>query len=46
MKQTEKAIIFDASTLITLAMNGLLEELKELKLIKLYKKKNNLFAPF
>ena len=28
-----KAIIFDASTLITLAMNGLLEELKELKQI-------------
>jgi len=28
---TNKAIIFDASTLITLAMNGLLEELKKLK---------------
>ena len=30
---TEKIIIFDASTLITLAMNGLLEELKMLKKI-------------
>lgn len=30
---TQKVIIFDASTLITLAMNGLLNELKELKKI-------------
>ena len=31
MTQTQKAIIFDASTLISLAMNGLLPELKKLK---------------
>lgn len=30
---TERVIIFDASTLITIAMNGLLEELKSLKKI-------------
>jgi len=30
---TKKAIIFDASTLISLSMNGLIEELKELKKI-------------
>ena len=31
MKNIERAIIFDAGTLITLAMNGLLPELRKLR---------------